>query len=427
MKRDEEDHGYLRPRGYRSRLVDSKLRHLLKKHTIVRLVGPHGAGKSWCALAQGRSVIAADDDSIRPILESAPERALMGGQSPHVIDEWQLVPSLARSAAQARDGSYLLVSSRNGRPDDERRIDDAPTVRLWPLSLAETGASNMSVSLMGLFSRNFYPMSCQMGLPEVAEAICQGGWPRLQGLGSDTSSRLVRVLFQTVMEQELPMHGKRLPMAIKVACAHAACGWRGSYEDFAAYAREHGEKPFSRNTARDYLEIFREAYLSYSIEGWRAPIRSATRVRIKPRTQFVDPSLPAMLLTHTPDTLLQDAGALLSLLRCLVQRDLNVYSSVLESEAEPTIRYYADSDGACADAVIRLSDGRWGAINVALGEAQFEEAARGLTRLRSKLRKNPESGCPDPTFLAVVMGSCSRPRLDKRTGVYAFPIGCLTV
>ena len=115
------------------------------------------------------------------------------------------------------------------------------------------------------------------------------------------------------------------------------------------------------------------------------------------------------------------------MLRCLVQRDLNVYSSVLESEAEPTIRYYADSDGACADAVIRLSDGRWGAINVALGEAQFEEAARGLTRLRSKLRKNPESRCPDPTFLAVVMGSCSRPRLDKRTGVYAFPIGCLTV
>ncbi|MBM6817284.1 DUF4143 domain-containing protein [Olsenella uli] len=407
------------------RLVDGKLRYLLKKHTIVRLVGPHGAGKSWTALAQARSVIAADDESIRAIIEANPERALQGGQSPHVIDEWQLIPSLARAAAQAREGTFLMVSSVDDKPEDERHIASTPVVRLWPLSLAEAGLSNMSVSLMGLFTHNFYPMSCPMGLPEVAEAICQGGWPRHQGLGADASARLTQVLLQTVMEQELPRRGKRLSMAVKVACAHAACGWQATYEDYATYARDHGERPFSRNTARDYRQLFLDTYLSYAVEGWRAPIRSATRVRFKPRVQFVDPSLPATLLTHTPDTLLQDAPALLSLLRCLVLRDLNVYSSALEMEPAPPMRYYADSDGARADAVITLPDGRWGAINVTIGETQFEEAARGLTRLRSKLRKNPASNCPDPAFLAVIMGSCARPRLDKKTGVYAFPVGAL--
>lgn len=427
MKMDKRDQGYLRPHGYRMRLVDGKLRHLLKSHTIVRLVGPHGAGKSWTALAQARSVIAADDEGIRPIIETSPDRALQGGLSPHVIDEWQLIPSLAKSAAQSRDGSFLLVSSVDGRPEEERHVASTPIVRLWPLSLAEAGLSNVSVSLMGLFTHNFYPMSCPMGLPEVAEAICQGGWPRLQGLGADASARLIRVLLQTVMENELPKRGKRIPMAVKVACAHAACDWQATYEDYAAYARDRGEKPFSRNTARDYRQLFLDTYLAYVVEGWRAPIRSTSRVRFKPRMQFVDPSIPAMWLTHTPDTLLQDAPALLSLLRCLVLRDLNVYASVLEMEAAPTVRYYADSDGARADAVITLSDGRWGAINVAIGETQFDEAARGLTRLRSKLRKNPAAGCPDPTFLAVIMGSCTRPRLDKKTGVYAFPIGALTM
>lgn len=427
MKRGEAEHGHLQPNGYRIRLIDGKLRNLLKTHTIVRLVGPHGAGKSWTALAQGRSVIAADDESIRPIIESNPERALLGGQAPHVIDEWQLIPSLAKAAAQARGGSYLFVSSVDGRPEEERRISSSPIVRLWPLTLAEAGLSNMSVSLMGLFTHNFYPMSCHMGLPEVAEAICQGGWPRLQGLGAEASVRLIRVLLQTVMEEELPRRSKRLSMAIKVACAHAACGWQATYEDYAAYAADRGERPFSRNTARDYRQIFLETYLAYAVEGWRAPVRSTSRVRFKPRLQYVDPSIPAMLLTHTPDTLLQDAGTLLSLLRCLVLRDLNAYAAVLEPEGEPTVRYYADSDGARADAIITLSDGRWGAVNVAIGESQFEDAARGLTRLRSKLRKNPARTCPDPAFLAVIMGSCNQPRLDKKTGVYVFPIGALTM
>lgn len=427
MKGSEKDPGYLRPRGYQPRLVDTRLRHLLKTHTIVQLVGPHGAGKTWCALSHGKSVVNVADESIRPILESVPESALSGGQSPHVIDEWQLIPALAKTVATTARGSYLLVSSLDEHPRDERYLASAPTVRLWPLTLVESGVSNMSVSLMGLFSRDFYPMSCPVGLPELAEAICRGGWARMQGLGTESAARLLHVQLQTTLDQELPRRGKRLPMALRVAIAQAGCGWRSTYEQRARYVAERGEKPFSRNTEREYAEILRSTYLTYRVEGWRAPVRSVSRVRFKPRTQFVDPSVPAALLSHTPETLLQDAPALLELLRCLVLRDLGVYASVIDPDAAPTLRYYADSDGACADAVVTLPDGRWGAFNVAIGEAQFEEAARGLCRLRSKLRKNPGSDCPEPAFLAVVMGSCNRPRLDRRTGVYAFPIGCLTM
>ena len=428
MSTQRDRDGHLRPNGYRARLVDGKIAHLLKTNTIVRIVGPHAVGKTWCALAHGRSIVAADDENIRPIIESAPEHALQGGQSTHVIDEWQLVPQLAKTAAQAREGSYLLVSSRDSSPEEEvRYLSNTPVVKIWPFTLTEAGISNMSVSLTGLFAGSFYPLSCRIELPEVAEAICQGGWPRLQGIGAAASARPIQTLLQTVMEEELPAHGKRIPMAVKVACARAACGWKATYEDYAAYARNRGERPFSRNTARDYRQIILESYLTYAVEGWRAPVRSTSRVRIKPRIQFVDPSIAAVLLAHTPDTLLQDAGSFESLLRCLVLRDLSAYASVLESGADASVLYYADSDGAYADAVITLSDGRWGAINVAIGEQQFAKAARGLVRLRSKLGKNPASTCPAPSFLAVVMGRCDRPRLDRETGVYAFPIGALTV
>ncbi len=427
MTKRQEDAGYLRPRGYYPRLVDTQLQNLLKVHTVVRLAGPHGAGKTWCALAHGKSVVNVADENIRPILESFPESALSGGQSPRVIDEWQLIPAIAKTVAAAPHGSYLLVSSLDSHPKEERYLASAPTIKLWPLTLAESGVSNMSVSLMGLFSRNFYPMSCPMGLPELSEVICRGGWARMQGLGTESAARLLRVQLQTALDQELQRRGKRLPMALRVAIAQAACGWQSTYEDRAHYMASHGEKPFSRNTERDYAEVFRNTYLTYCVEGWRAPVRSVSRVRFKPRTQFVDPSIPATLLSHTPETLLQDAPALLELLRCLVLRDLSVYASILDAKASPIVRYYTDSDGAQADIVVTLSDGRWGAFNVAIGEAQFESAARGLCRLRSKLRKNPDNTCPEPEFLAVIMGSCSRPRLDRRTDVYVFPVGCLTV
>lgn len=320
----------------------------------------------------------------------------------------------------------MLVSSVNGSPKDEKYVKSAPIVLLWPFTLAESGLSNMSVSLMGLFAGGFYPMPCSLGLPELAEAVCQGGWPRAQGIDAESSARLLRVKLQTVLERELPARGKRVPMAVRIACTQAACGWKSTYEDRTRYVEARGERPFSRNTERDYAKLLGETYLTYQVDGWRAPVRSVSRVRFKPRTQFVDPSIPAVLLAHTPETLLKDAPALLELLRCLVLRDLNVYASVLDPGGA-TLRYYTDSDGACADAVIELSDGRWGALNVAIGEAQFEQAARGLTRLRSKLGKNPDNPYPEPSFLAVAMGSCPQPRLDKRTGVYAFPIGCLTV
>ncbi len=426
MKRGASRYEPLKPEGYQPRLIDAKLHHFLTNHSIVRLIGPHGAGKSWCALAQGRSVISAADESIRPMLESAPERALSGGQPPHVVDEWQAVPGLARAAARSGKGPFLFVSSCDRHLDEEAELRDAPTLRLWPYTLTESSVSNMSVSLTGLFSRDFYPMSCDVGIPELADLICQGGWARVQGLGGEAAARLNETTVQTVMEGECARRKKRLPIALRVYCALASCGWRGTYDDFAEYMRSRGERPFSRNTVRDYLRILEEAYLAYPLRGWQAPIRSSSRVRVKPRISFVDPSLPAMLLSQTPVELLGNAPAFLSLLRCLVLRDICAYASVLDAESEPSVRYYADSDGGSADAVVTLADGRWGALSVAIGEAQVPETARGLVRLRSKIAKNPDAGCPAPSFLAVILASCDRPRLDRKTGVYVFPIGCLT-
>lgn len=426
MRLTGSEYAPLKPRGYQPRLIDAKLHHLLTTHDVVRLVGPHGAGKSWCALAQGRSVTTVSDESVRPMLETSPERAISGGQPPHIVDEWELIPELARAVASSSRPPFLLVSSTDRHPSEEKYLSGSPVVRLWPYTLTESGLSNLSVSLMGLFSNDFYPIACGMDIPELAEAMCRGGWARVQDIGGSTAGRLVQVIMQTVIEQETSFLKKRLPLAIRVYVALAACGWQSTYEDFALYVRSRGEKPFSRNTARTYLKVLQETYLAYPVSGWAAPIRSTSRVRIKPRLSFVDPSLPAMLLAQTPETLLEDAPTFLSLLRCLVLRDVNAYASVLEGDAEPTVRYYADSDGGRADAVITLSDGRWGALNVAIGEAQAPDAMRALVRLRSKLRKNPGNGCPDPSFLAVLLASCNRPRLDRETGVYVFPVGCLT-
>ena len=53
------------------------------------------------------------------------------------------------------------------------------------------------------------------------------------------------------------------------------------------------------------------------------------------------------------------------------------------------------------DAIVQLRDGRWGAIEIKLGEVQIEAAAQGLLHFREQI-DTQRTG--EPAFLAVVCG-----------------------
>ena len=61
--------------------------------------------------------------------------------------------------------------------------------------------------------------------------------------------------------------------------------------------------------------------------GWDAPVKAKSRVRSKPKRTFVDPSLPASLLSMTPERLLRETQVFGTLFEELCLRDVRVYCS----------------------------------------------------------------------------------------------------
>ena len=73
------------------------------------------------------------------------------------------------------------------------------------------------------------------------------------------------------------------------------------------------------------------------------------------------------------------------------------------------------------DIVIDLSDGRWAAIVVKLGEDKVPKGIASLKRLASKVAANPAARNPEPEFLMVLTATSPIWRRDE-SGVCIVPL-----
>lgn len=102
----------------------------------------------------------------------------------------------------------------------------------------------------------------------------------------------------------------------------------------------------------------------------------------------------------------------------------SVYArSLLDIGIEP-VRYYHDDSGLECDAIIELSDGRWGGIEIKSSEDKVPEAAANLCRLKGKLLRNPSARTRESEFLAVLVG-VGEFAYQRDDGVYVIPVGVL--
>ena len=119
----------------------------------------------------------------------------------------------------------------------------------------------------------------------------------------------------------------------------------------------------------------------------------------------------------TPVKLLKDLHTYGFLFEAMCERDLDVYAQSLGG----TLYHYRDLDGREIDAVLELSDGRWGAFEIKLGADQIDEAAKKLIAINKYFESR---GARVPSFLCVVCGLSSAAYL-REDGVYVVPINCL--
>lgn len=170
--------GTLTRPDYRSRVVDSRLSKLLKAFGAVEIVGPKWCGKTWTALSRSRSVDRLDDVAVFAAAQTDPALVLMG-EEPHLVDEWQDVPQIWDAARRHiddnanRKGQLILTGS--AIPKDRDAIHHSGTgriarLRMWPMSLAESGESTGAVSLSDLFEGKFEPAECNTSIEDIADS-----------------------------------------------------------------------------------------------------------------------------------------------------------------------------------------------------------------------------------------------------------------
>lgn len=425
------------PGAYRSRIVDAQIERYLKLFGAVEISGTKWCGKTWSALAHAASVTYVDRGANLQIASADPSYVL-AGETPHVIDEWQRVPAIWDTVRHAVDdsggkkGLWLLTGSSTPSNPGERGHSGAGRIgriRMYPMTLFESGDSSGVISLADLFAGKFQPTQCVDGIIGLSDLACRGGWPEELKVSPEDAQTVVREYLRLVFDEGVPRLGGDSALARRVALS---------------VARNLGQAPTNKTVARDvfalgdgvdpndaqmrevaeHIRILQRLYLLDEVPGWVPPSRSPQRMRIKPKLYFADPSLAVGLLGLSPNALLNDWQTFGLIFENLVMRDLLVYAGALPNIGDAAVRYYRDDSSLEVDAIIERADGSWGAFEVKLSQDKVDDAARNLLRLKKKLTKNPSARTSAPVVLAVITGMGEAPYV-RSDGVFVIPIRAL--
>ena len=423
----------LRNKDYRDRLLDSRIEKLLKAFGAVEIVGSMWCGKTWTAEAHGNSKISLATKNIRDLV-AADNSLAFDGDHPHVIDEWQEVPSLWDETRMKVDsaggdrGLYILTGSSTPVKDEviHSGTGRIARVRLRTMSLFETGNSDGRVSLSGLFEGAFEQFKVSTGLRDIATCIVRGGWPGILALDEDSALLTPPQYLDTFISSTSERAGfdehriRRLLVSLARNLGQAVT-YNTLASDMVEGNIDDKRELINRQQIESILSHLKSHFLIEDLSGWDAPVRSKSRVRLKPKRCFVDPSLPAVLLGVNENRLMEDAQVFGRLFEELCLRDLRILVSTMDLALPDSVKYYCDSDNLEVDAIIELRDGRWAAIEIKLGDNKVDDAVSNLMRLKKKIAANPLSQNKEPSFLAVLVGKADFCRKTPE-GVYVIPV-----
>ncbi len=413
--------------AYAPRIVDTELRELLGSAGAVVIEGPKACGKTMTASQQAASAVLLDiDQAARQVLAVEPALVLEGAR-PRLLDEWQMAPELWNQVRRAVDranqpGQFLLTGSAVPADDASRHTGAGrfAFLRMRPMSLFETGASIGSISLRQLFNGEI-PAVADPGLTlqDLGALIARGGWPAQQGRSLQAAALAARDYLEQVRQVDISRVGERRLDPVRVGALLRALGRHCATEaKLSTLAADTGgaDGPLDERTVSGYLQALERLMVIENQPAWAPHLRSRARLRKAPKRHFVDPSLAMAAMGASAERLLQDLDWFGQLFESLVIRDLRVLSQPLEGE----VFHYRDDYGVEVDAIVQLIDGRWGAIEIKLGEGQVDQAAASLKRFSERI-DHERSGTP--TFLAVICGKGYGYR--RADGVLVVPIGAL--
>lgn len=419
---------------YRKRIVDNILKRKLEGKGAVLIEGPKWCGKTTTAEQIAGSILYMDDPETKAqnitMSELNPKRLLMGN-TPRLIDEWQLAPKLwdaIRFEVDHRDGFGQFVLTGSAVPPDTKEITHSGTGRFtWmtmrPMSLFESGDSTGDVSLKALFSspENLDGES-HLDLDRLAFLICRGGWPQAVDMRDEIALDQAIDYYDAVVHSDINRadNVQKNPERVKRLMRSYARNQGAQIANtvIAADIAGNDEGALHEETVASYINALKKIFVVEDMPAWNPNLRSKTAIRSSDTRYFVDPSIAAAALGVGPEDLLGDLKTFGFLFETLCVRDLRVLAEGMGG----SVFHYRDKDNLECDSVIHLRNGTYGLVEIKLGgDNLIAEGAKTLLTLSEKL---DTSQMKVPSFMMVLTGIGNFP-YRRPDGVYVVPIGCL--
>ncbi|HZW97282.1 MAG TPA: DUF4143 domain-containing protein [Bacillota bacterium] len=415
---------------YRPRVVDSILEDRLDSKGAVLIEGAKWCGKTTTASQIARSRIHMQDPAMKQqnlrMAELHPQ-LLLEGNTPRLIDEWQLAPQLwdaVRFEVDRRGAFGQFILTGSSTPVESELISHSGTGRIArllmrPMSLYESDESNGKISLKSLFESEEIACTSDRTILDYAFFICRGGWPLSLGQKESVALRQAIDYVDSIVESDIslgegiPRDPTRVRAFMRSYARHVSTRAKTTtiQNDILASL-----STMDINTLDRYLNDLRRIFVVEEMEAWNPKLRSKTAVRTSVTRHFVDPSIATASLRVGPQDLLSDLKTMGLYFESLVIRDLRVYTALMEGN----IYHYRDASGLESDAVIHLHDGHYALVEVKMADSESDLAAQNLLKLKNRIDTDQMK---EPSFMAII--TAGEYGYQRHDGIYVVPLACL--
>lgn len=422
----------LTKKGYKERLIDKTIEENLKIFGAISIEGPKWCGKTWTALNHSNSVSYLNNtvDNFREKhLAEMDVNLILDGEYPKTIDEWQEVPAIWDAVRYKCDqdkerGKYILTGSATPVSSQIHHSGAGRIckMKMYTMSLYESGDSNGEVSLMDLFKGKVKnKLVSKVKLQTLADLIVRGGWPESINLSVEGARKITKSYLEAVLEKDISeidgikRDKNKMEMLLRSLARNETTVSPNSVliKDIDDNVTEE-QLMISRNTVADYLDVLNKLHLIENQNSFMYKIRSRSNVGKNPKRHFVDPSLGCAALNITPAKLMNDLDTFGLYFEALCERDLKIYAESIDAKL---YHYRENTTGLEVDAIVEIADGEYGAIEIKLGSNKEEEAA-------TSLKKFYEMAEIKPKFMCIICGLYDA-IVKRPDGIYVIPITSL--
>ncbi|MBP7167279.1 MAG: ATP-binding protein [Bacteroidia bacterium] len=414
--------------NYVGRISDFELKRKLSASGAVLIRGPKACGKTESARQLAGSTLYIDKDpQVDALMNAAPQRLLVG-ETPRLIDEWQIQPRIwdyVRHEVDERKKNAQFILTGSSNPEDTARMHSGAgrftTVDMRTMSWQEMGFSNGNISLAKLFEgEKIKIVDHSIDLELIVERIIVGGFPANLNRKSHQASELNRAYIELLAEVDMSKVSgvKKDPIKVR-SLLKALARNTSTLVELSTLEKDINDRDktgISRPTIYEYMDALQRLMIIEDQPAWNPHIRSSYSLRKSPKRHFTDVSLAVAALGANDDRLLNELNFTGFLFESMVTHDLRVYAQANDAG----VYHYRDASGLEIDSIIQKYNGDWCAFEIKLGTGQIEDEAMNLKKFVAQLDPKKTKA---PVSLNIITGTgISYTRND---GINVISIGSL--